>query len=155
MRQALYFRRVRLPFSPRLCRHYDPDGGVPDGGVPEGGVPDGRVPFICIPSGGVPEGRVPFTCIPSGGVPFEPADWLNCGLSPVLAWPGVTDDDTPLESPATAVPTACVCSCTADGEAVVLVWPDTLPVSWVQPATSIPATRIADAINIMILLLFI
>jgi hypothetical protein len=135
------------------CRHYDPDGGVPDGRVPDGGVPEGRVPFICIPSGGVPEGRVPFICIPSGGVPCGPADWLNCGLSAVPAWSDVTDDAIPPEVPTGAVPTACVCP--AAGDDVLPVWPDTLPVSWVQPATRIPATRIADAISIMILLFFI
>jgi len=71
----------------------------------------------------------------------------------VLAWPGVTDDDIAPEFPAVAVPTACACP--AEGEVEVLVWPDVLPASWVQPATNIPATRIADAINIIILLLFI
>lgn len=121
---------------------YDPVGGVPEGGVPDGGVPKGRVPFTCILSGGGPEGRVPFICIPPGGVPFDPADWLNCGFSPVLASPGVADA-TIVPEPASGV-FSTVCAC-----------PAALVESWVQPATRIPAMRNADAISIIILLFFI
>ena len=67
----------------RGCSRYqDPDGGVPEGGVPEGAEPS---PAGGVPDGGVPDGRVPFICIPAGGVPEgAPADWLNCGLSPLF-----------------------------------------------------------------------
>jgi hypothetical protein len=137
---------------------YDPDGGVPEGGVPDGpdpsdcippgGVPEGRVPFICMPSGGVPEGLVPFIAMPSGGVPpIWPADWLNCGLLPEPASPGVADDARLPASPvvAAAVPWASV----GIVDRVLVVSTDEL--LSVQPATRIPAMRIDDAISIMIL----
>jgi hypothetical protein len=114
-------------------------GGVPDGGVPDGIVPEGAVPFICppgpppegavpfiIPPGGVPEGAVLFVCAP--GVPEGAALFPPvCGVS-VDDW---VDDET-------ALPVDCC-------EVLVVL---------VQPAIMIPAMRIADAINMSILLLF-
>ena len=134
-------------------RHDGYDGGVPEGGVPpDGGVPDGAVLFISIPAGGVPEGLVPFISIPAGGVPCGPADWLNTGLSPVLVvWSGVADEAAEPEFPASAVTAAC--SCPVDGDDTLVVCLDVL-VS-VQPATRIPATRIAEAISMIKLLFFI
>ena len=76
-----------------MQRSQDPVGGVPEGGVPEGAEPS---PAGGVPDGGVPDGRVPFICMPAGGVPEGlPADWLNCGLSPLFA---ASDD------PAAALP---------------------------------------------------
>lgn len=118
---------------------FSPDGGVPDGAVPfisipPGGVPEGRVPFISIPAGGVPDGWVPlFTCIPAGGVPDGAADWSDDPAAACVeaAWDCV--DDAGLE----------VADCAEE-----------LPESDVQPATKIPATRNTDAINMIIMLLF-
>jgi hypothetical protein len=136
---------------------YVPEGGVPDGGVPEGrvpfncippgGDPEGRVPFICMPSGGVPEGRVPFISTPSGCVSIGPADSLNRDLLPVPA-SGFPDGDSPPASPAGAVSTGGESD--GIGESVLLVSTDELLSE--QPAARIPATRIADATSIMILL---
>jgi hypothetical protein len=111
-----------------------PEGGVPDGIPPKGGEPEGAVPFICIPAGGVPEGRVPFICKPAGGVPEGVADW----------------SDDPV---ATCVETAWGCSADAAG-LVTADWAEELPESDVQPATKIPAMRIAEATNMMMMLLF-
>jgi hypothetical protein len=101
-----------------------------------------------MPSGGVPEGRVPFICMPSGGVPIGPADWLDGDLVPVPASPGVSDDDIPPAFPAGVVSTGWPSD--GIGERVLLVSTDELLLE--QPATRIPATRIADATSIMILL---
>jgi hypothetical protein len=120
-------------------------GGVPDGGVPEGFSPDGlspegavpfpgmppgppcgAVPFIAMPSGGVPEGTVPLLCKSAGRVPD-----------------GVTFSDIPAD---TCPDAAGVCASALD---VAL-----LPESDVQPATNIPAMRIADATSMMIVLFF-
>jgi len=93
-----------------------------------------------------PEGLVPF--MPPGGVPpIWPADWLNCGLLPVAASPGVADDARLPASPAVAaaVPRASV----GIVDRVLVVSTDEL--LSVQPATRIPAMRIDDAISIMIL----
>lgn len=117
-----------------------PDGGVPDGFSPDGlspegavplpgippGPPCGAVPFIAMPSGGVPEGAVPLTCLSAGGVPDGNA---------VSAAPDVDFSD------AAGV-------CTAGLDVAVL------PESDVQPATNIPAMRIADATSMMMVLLF-
>jgi hypothetical protein len=104
-----------------------------------------------MPAGGVPEGLVPFISMPAGGVPCGPADWLNAGLSPVLvAWSGVADEAAEPEFPASAVTAAC--SCPAEGDDTLVVWLDVL--LSVQPATIIPATRIAEAISMIKLLFF-
>jgi len=98
-------------------------------------VPEGWVPFICRPADGVPEGWVVLPCISAGCVPegvpaVEPED------ASVACWPeGFA---------ACAVAAACT-------------WPedaDVLPLSCVQPAINIPATRIADAMIMMIVLFF-
>jgi len=93
------------------------------------GPPAGAVPFICIPSGGVPEGLVPFISTPAGAVP-------DCSDDPAALAAGV----------------AWTCSDDAGLDAADCV--EELPESDVQPATRIPATRIADATNMMIMLLF-
>jgi len=133
---------------------YDAAGGVPDGGVPEGFSPDGlspegAVPFICMPSGGVPEGRVPFISIPAGGVP-EGAVWFIC-ISAGGVPDGVTDESDDPE----AACTEDAWGCSADAAALVTSdGAEELPESEVQPATKIPAMRIAEATNMMIMLLF-
>jgi hypothetical protein len=133
------YQVVLLHFSVfSACRHDSYDGGVPEGGVP--------------PDGGVPEGCVPFISIPAGGVPCGPADWLKAGLSPVLAaWSGVADEAAEPEFPASAVTAAC--SCPVEGDDALVVWLDVL--LSVQPATRIPATRIAEAISMIKLFFFI
>ena len=106
---------------------------VPEGAVPfiappicpAGGVPDGAVPFIS-PAGGVPGGEVPFIC--SAGVP-EGAALLSAGC-----WTSVT---------------ACEDEVTA-----LLADEDVELVELVHPAIIMPAMRIADAINITIMLFF-
>jgi hypothetical protein len=80
-----------------------------------------------MPSGGVPEGAVPLTCLSAGGVPDGNA---------VSAVPDAAFSD------AAGV-------CTAGLDVAVL------PESDVQPATNIPAMRIADATSMMMVLLFI
>jgi hypothetical protein len=91
------------------------------------------VPFISMPAGGVPDGWVPlFTCIPAGGVPDGAADW---------------SDDPAAACAETAVD--CVDDAGFNADCA-----DELPESDVQPATKIPATRNTDAINMMIMLLF-
>jgi hypothetical protein len=102
--------------------------------MPPGGVPEGRVPFISMPAGGVPDGWVPlFTCIPAGGVPDGAADWSDD--------PAAACAEAAVDCVDDAVPDAADCA-------------DELPESDVQPATKIPATRNTDAINMMIMLLF-
>jgi len=112
-----------------------PDGGVPDGrvpfiSIPAGGVPEGWVPFICMPAGGVPDGWVVFPCIPAAGVPdgemAETAGVVSCGTCVLSACAGAVDAEDA----------------------------DELLPSWVQPALQIPATRIADAMIMMIVLFF-
>jgi hypothetical protein len=117
-----------------------PAGGVPEGRVPfiampAGGVPHGWEVFPFMPAGGVPEGLVVFPCISAGGVP----DGVGASEPDKVAaacWAGVLSacdgtEDTP-----------------ADEDA------DVLPLSCVQPAMKIPATRIADAMIMMIVLFF-
>jgi hypothetical protein len=90
--------------------------------------------FPCIPAGGVPEGWVVFPFISAGGVPdgvaaAEPDDTAAC-------WAGV------------------VSTCAGADDAPVVEDADVLPASCVQPAMKIPATRIADAMIMMIVLFF-
>ena len=131
-----------------------PDGAVPDGGVPpvppDGGVPDGRVPFICIPAGGVPEGRVPFICRPADGVP---EGWV---VLPCIS-AGCVPEGVPAVEPEDASVACWPEGFAACAVAVACAWPedaDVLPLSCVQPAINIPATRIADAMIMMIVLFF-
>lgn len=118
-----------------------PDGCVPDGGAPPGGVPEGAVPFS-IPSGGVPEGAFLFIC-PPGGVP-DGAVLFTCtpGCRSVAA---VLPDCTF---------SCCVFTGDAAGDTVVPVDCGEVLVVLVQPATRIPAMRIADAITMTMLLFF-
>ena len=88
------------------------------------------MPFISSPAGCVPEGAVWFTCLSAGGV----ADWSD---DPVAA----------------CVETAWGCSADAAG-LVTADWAEELPESDVQPATKIPVMRIAEATNMMMILLF-
>ena len=78
---------------------------------------------------------------------------MNCVLSPVPDWAAVTDGDNPPE------PAAAVCSTAFDCPVVCPALPAVgvvvLSVLWVQPATRIPAMRIAEATSIIILLFFI
>ena len=106
---------------------------MPDGIVPEDAAPDGAVPFI-IPPGGVPEGAVPFIS-PPGGVPE-----------------GAVPDGAALVPPACGVP---VEDGVDDETALLLDGTEVLVELCVQPAIMIPAMRIADAINMSILLFFI
>jgi hypothetical protein len=82
----------------------------------------------------VPEGAVWFTCLSAGGVPEDAADWSD---NPVAA----------------CVEAAWGCSADAAG-LVTADWAEELPESDVQPATKIPAMRIAEATNMMMMLLF-
>jgi hypothetical protein len=112
-----------------------PEGRVPFISIPSGGVPDGRVPFISIPSGGVPDGRVLFAWSPSGCVPDR-----------------VTDcSDDPVEVDACA---SVSCACTDDAGVDAADCVEVLPESDVQPATKIPAMRITDATNMILVLFF-
>jgi hypothetical protein len=91
-------------------------------------VPEGAVPFIC-PPGGVPDGAELFVCAPDCGVPdgaalLPPDCWVSIGAC------GVDDTEFSL-----------------DGV-------DVLDELCVQPAIMIPAMRIADAINMTIMLFF-
>lgn len=139
-----------LPLPAQLPDGGVPDGGVPDGISPDGGVPDGfspdgavpfipippswegRVPFISIPAGGVPEGAVPF-CISAGGVPDGAV--LADELAALSAG---ADADC---STGAAVEDAADCV-------------EEVPESDVQPATQMPAIRIAEATSMMMILLF-
>jgi hypothetical protein len=105
-------------------------------------VPDGRVPFISIPAGGVPEGWVPFICMPAGG---EPDGWV---VFPCILAAGVPDGVMAEPDVAVSCGTCVLSACVGAEDA------DVLPPSWVQPAIKIPATRIADAMIMMIVLFF-
>ena len=127
------------------CFIYCVVGGVPDGGVPEGAEPDGAVPFISPPiwpPGGVPEGAVPFISppmgVPDGAVPFTCLP--DCGVPEGVA----------------LFPPACCVSAAAgvDDETALPLDDVEVPVELVQPAIMIPAMRIADAINMTMLLFF-
>jgi hypothetical protein len=108
--------------------------------VPDGGVPEGAVPFICppiSPLGGVPEGVVPSICppgVPDGAVLFVCAP--ACGVPMGVALCCVSVDDVVADE--TALP--------VEGVDVLVVL--------VHPAIMIPAMRIADAINMTIMLFF-
>jgi len=116
-------------------------------GVPEGIVPEGAVPFIAppvCPSGGVPDGAVPFISppMPEGAVPL--------GAVPFICSPGVPDGATPL--PAAACWESVVAG--VDVTPALSVDEEAEFVELVHPAIMIPAMRIADAINITIMLFF-
>ena len=121
--------------------------GVPEGGVPDGIVPDGRVPLPCIPAGGVPDGWVPFISTPAGGVP---EGWVEF---PCISAGGVPDGVPTTEPEEVSV----VDTCWPDGFCACAWLEDAVPASEdvdVQPAINIPATRIADAMIMMIVLFF-
>ena len=126
------------------CFLYCVVGGVPDGLVPEGAAPEGAVPFISPPCP-PPEGAVPFISWP-GGVP----DGIVPEGTVLFVWsPGVPEGAAPF-------PPACCVSAedgVADETALPVEGVDVLVVL-VHPAIMIPAMRIADAINMTIMLFF-